>query len=64
MKKHKNIEHIVKNADAKLAHCFVNGIYHYRSIEKDGKQYCTLNADKCPYYKAVKNHEYCTRYSK
>lgn len=36
----------------------------YISKEKNGKQYCALSDDLCPYFKLVKNHEYCTNYKR
>ena len=44
--------------------CFHNGIYHYRtSKDKNGKQYCVLSENRCPYYKRVGDVEYCLSYN-
>ena len=46
-----------------VAKCFHNGQYHYRSTEKDGKQYCCLSDETCMYYKQHKQNGLCTAYN-
>jgi hypothetical protein len=62
MKQYTTINKIIKEADAKLGRCFVNGIYHYRSQDKNGRQYCALSDNTCIYYQKKGNHEYCRGY--
>lgn len=35
----------------------------YNSGHKDGKQYCLVEDDRCPYYKQVKQNSICTQYN-
>ena len=45
---------------SKTARCFFNGKYQYRNVDKkEGKNFCAMSDDKCPYYKKEKNKEYC-----
>jgi len=55
------IDHKVSASGPK---CFHNGIYHYRTIEQDGKQYCCLSDDTCMYFKKSKsNEDLCVAYN-
>lgn len=44
-----------------VARCYHDGKFEYLSSD-DGRHYCSLSDEDCPYYKRVNNHEYCTRY--